>query len=145
MKEITTEILINASPEKVWSILLDFSHWKDWNPIIASAEGKAELDSQVAIIMKGKNGKSAQKYSAKITRLEAPHSFCWTAKMGPSFLFTNQKAFEFQKTNQGTRLIHREKYSGVMAILFWGKMEKFVPAMLNSMNNALKNKIDKES
>ena len=145
MKEINTEIMIDATPEKTWKVLMDFSNWKDWNPIVASAEGAVELGSNLMITMKGKDGKNIQKYSAKITRLDPPHSFSWTAKMGAGFLFTNQKVFEVLKTDKGTKLIHREIFSGLMANLFWGKMEKFVPVMLDSMNMALKNKIEKES
>ena len=35
-KEIKTEILINATPEKVWSILTSFDNYPNWNPFIKS-------------------------------------------------------------------------------------------------------------
>ena len=38
-KEIKTEILINAAPEKVWSILTNFEKYPDWNPFIKSING----------------------------------------------------------------------------------------------------------
>lgn len=30
--EIKTEIQLTSPPSKVWSALVDFDHWKDWNP-----------------------------------------------------------------------------------------------------------------
>ncbi len=37
--EIKTEILISASPEKVWAILNDFGNYPNWNPFITSLTG----------------------------------------------------------------------------------------------------------
>ena len=33
MQQIVTEIDIAASPERVWSILMDFSAYPQWNPL----------------------------------------------------------------------------------------------------------------
>jgi uncharacterized protein YndB with AHSA1/START domain len=33
MKEIHTEIEINASAEKVWRVLTDFAAYSEWNPL----------------------------------------------------------------------------------------------------------------
>ncbi|RYZ45415.1 MAG: SRPBCC domain-containing protein, partial [Chitinophagaceae bacterium] len=35
-KQIKTEIVINASKEKVWAILTNFSQYPQWNPFIVS-------------------------------------------------------------------------------------------------------------
>lgn len=39
-KEIKTEIVINASPEKIWAILKDFDKYPAWNPFIKSVREK---------------------------------------------------------------------------------------------------------
>jgi uncharacterized protein YndB with AHSA1/START domain len=41
-KEIKTEILINASPDKVWAILTDFDNYPSWNPFITSLKGEVK-------------------------------------------------------------------------------------------------------
>ena len=40
MKEIRTEIAINASAERVWTVLTDFASFPQWSPFIAAAEGE---------------------------------------------------------------------------------------------------------
>ncbi len=40
MREILTNIQIDASESKVWKILTDFPKYKDWNPFIISASGE---------------------------------------------------------------------------------------------------------
>ena len=43
MKRIETEILIEADPEKVWSILTDFENHPKWNPFIKAITGEKEI------------------------------------------------------------------------------------------------------
>ncbi|MDH5250899.1 MAG: SRPBCC domain-containing protein [Cyclobacteriaceae bacterium] len=143
MREIRTEIEIAAPLTKVWSILTDFDHWKDWNPIVNQAGGAASAGSKLNITMRGKDGKDANKYMPVITTFEKPKSFRWRAKMMAGFLFTNDKAFELEETAAGTRLIHTEAFSGMLVPLFWNKLEAGVSPMLKSMNNALKTLAEK--
>jgi hypothetical protein len=138
MREIRTEIEITAPPTKVWRILTNFENWKNWNPIINEASGIASLGSELSITMRGNNGKDGPKYKPKITIFEEPKSFRWRAKMMAEFLFTNDKVFELQETVSGTRLIHKELFSGMFVPLFWSKLNQGVPPMLKSMNDSLK-------
>lgn len=143
MREIRTEIDIAAPAAKVWSTLMDFDSWKNWNPTVSEATGAASLGSKLKVTMCGKGGKSAQSYAPTITSFEKPKLFRWRATMIAGFLFTNDKVFELQETNSGTKLIHKELFDGVLVPMFWGKFEKFVPPMLVSMNEALKKNVEK--
>lgn len=40
MKELTTTIDIEASPQTIWQILTDFSAFEQWNPFIQSISGR---------------------------------------------------------------------------------------------------------
>ena len=93
----------------------------------------------------GKGGKDGPKYAPVITIFDEPKHFEWSATMMAGFIFTNGKVLEFQKTDSGTRLVHKETFSGMMVPLMWSQMENSVPQMLNSMNEALKNLAEKKS
>ena len=54
------------------------------------------------------------------------------------WIFTNYKVLELEASGAGTRLTHKEMFKGLLAPIFCGQMEKGVPPMLNSMNQALK-------
>ena len=43
MREFRTEIEINATPDKVWDVLMDFDSYPEWNPFMQSASGKQNL------------------------------------------------------------------------------------------------------
>jgi len=146
MREIKTEIEISAPTTEVWSILTDINNWAEWSPIINQASGDASLGSTLSITMIGKEeGKDGPKYNPVITILDEPKSFRWRANMMAEFLFTNDKVFELEETSSGTRLIHKELFSGMIVPMFWSKLDKEVPSMLNSMNDALKIKAEKSS
>lgn len=143
MRTLLTEIEIDAPVEKIWDILMDFEHWKDWSPIIKAGSGNAALGSELSITMNGKDGKNGPKYAPVVTIFEAPKDFRWRAKMMAEFIFTNDKVFELEATSSGTRLIHKEEFSGLMVSLFWGKLNDGVVPMLNAMNKALKEHVEK--
>jgi len=143
MREISTEIEIAAPIADVWRILTNIDDWADWSPIINKASGNAALGSSLNITMMGKEaGKDGPAYSPTITILDAPNSFRWSTKMMGGFMMTNDKLFELEETSVGTRVVHNELFSGLMALMFWSNFEKHVPTMLDAMNEALKAKAE---
>ena len=49
MKELYTEIQINASPNTVWKILTDFDDFSRWNPFIKEISGNINVGSQIYV------------------------------------------------------------------------------------------------
>jgi len=146
MRDIRTEIEIEAPPAEVWGILKDIDSWEEWSPIINQSSGDTTLGSELTITMVGEEeGKDGPKYNPVITVLQEPRLFRWRAHMISEFLFTNDKVFELEATDSGTRLVHKELFKGMLMPLFWGKLNSHVPSMLNSMNAALKTKAEKGS
>lgn len=146
MREIETRIEIASPTSKVWSVLTDFEKWSEWNPIIKKANGVAALGSKLSITMcgrNGKDGKSGPKYEPVITEFQEPTSFSWRATMMAGFMFTNGKVFNLKDSGTGTLLIHKETFSGIIVPMMWSQMEGSVPQMLNSMNEALKKKVER--
>ena len=141
MRELQTEIEISAPISKVWSILTDFDNWKDWNPI-SQASGAASLGSKLTITMCADKGKKPMKYMPVVTSFDAPKHFRWRGKMMAGFLMTNDKEFELQEIDSGTRLIHKELFSGLLVPMFWGKLNSGVVPMLTAMNEALKKRVE---
>jgi|SRR5215471_8457558 len=45
--EIRTEIVINATPARVWDVLTDFSHYPDWNPFVLEVQGAVSQNARI--------------------------------------------------------------------------------------------------
>ena len=139
MKEIKTEIEINADPEKVWKIITNVGNWQEWSPVINKSAVSATIGSRLSITMCSKEeGKDGPSYNPVITKLEAKKYFRWRAKMLAGFLFTNDKIFELEKTDHGTKVTHTESFGGLIVKFMGDHMDKGVPPILNKMNQALK-------
>ena len=145
MKELRTEIQISAPIDKVWQVLTDFDHWKEWNPMVNQASGSALKGSKLEITMRGPDGKDAMKYQPEVIEANMPKSFRWRATMMGSIMFTNDRVFELREENGGTIFVNREEFKGLMLPMFWGKMSEFVVPMLEEMNKALKRKLEVKS
>jgi uncharacterized protein YndB with AHSA1/START domain len=56
-KEIRAEIEIDASAERVWQLLTDFSTFPDWNPFISRADGEARNGARLEVYMQPSGAK----------------------------------------------------------------------------------------
>jgi len=128
--------------DQVWLVLTDFDRWQDWNPMVNQASGNATPGSKLDITMRGPDGKDAMKYQPTILEANPPRSLRWRAMMMSGLMFTNDRVFELKEKNDGTVLVNKEEFSGLMVPLFWGKMNLFVVPMLEKMNKALKDKLE---
>lgn len=139
VQEIRTEIEISAPPSKVWSIITDIDKWQEWSPIINASQGQAVLGEELSITMVSEQvGENGPKYSPVIIDLKEHEYFHWRAHMLAGFVFTNDKIFKLEETGAGTHLVHIETFRGLIAPLMAGSVEENVPAMLDSMNAAMK-------
>jgi len=43
MRRIETRTAMNATPEEVWEVLMDFPSYPSWNPMVAGIAGEAGL------------------------------------------------------------------------------------------------------
>jgi len=68
MKELTTEIVINASAERVWQVLTKFSSYQEWKPFIVSASGKAVEGTHLTNQMK--RGDNTMTFSPKLSTIK---------------------------------------------------------------------------
>ena len=143
---ISTEIDIDAAPDKVWEVLVKVEKWQEWSPIIKKSSGKTAVGEALEITMVGKEpGEDGPTYNPEIIELDAPKAFRWRAHMMAGFIMTNDKSFELEENSSGgTKLIHKEWFSGLLAPIFCGQMEEGVPPMLNKMNGALKKLIEQK-
>ena len=92
MKEILTEIDINASASKTWEILTDFKNFPQWNPFIRQIDGTPIVGTKLKIYLHTSGGKN-RTYQPTVTKAESNHELRWYGKslyrdfsMGNAFL-----------------------------------------------------------
>ncbi len=142
MKEIKTEIEINASAEKVWQVLTDFAHFPDWNPFIRDIIGAFMEGSKLEIHISTSSGKN-RTYRPTLTKVEPNHELRWYGKGLLPGLLNGERIFTIEHLEQNhVRLIHREILSGLGTLLGGDRMVKDIRHTFEEMNKALKKKIE---
>jgi hypothetical protein len=115
MKEVETDIEIQASPELVWQILTDFTNWSEWNPFLYRAAGQVGLDEQVTIYFQGP-GKKETSMRCTIFRLEPEREWIWKGHVLAPFLFRIEHSFTIEPMEADrVRFIQRETFNGLLA------------------------------
>ncbi len=57
MKEIHTEVEINAPAERVWRMLTDFRAYPEWNPFVRRVDGEARVGARIHVDIQPSSGK----------------------------------------------------------------------------------------
>jgi hypothetical protein len=117
-KEIKTEILINATPEKVWSILINFDNYHHWNPFIKSVNGEIKVSQKIKVTIKPTNSKSMT-FKPKVLVFETNKELRWIGNFLFKGLFDGEHKFELIDNGDGTTTFKQsENFKGILLILF---------------------------
>lgn len=117
-KEIKTEIVIQATPEKIWKIFTDFENYPKWNPFITFITGEVGKGNKIVVNIKPPKG-SAMTFKPTIMTKTDNKELSWKGKLLFSGLFDGTHKFELIDNRDGTTtFIQSEKFSGIFVWLF---------------------------
>ncbi len=134
---IGTSVDIDADLKTVWQILMDFPAYPNWNPFIRSIEGEAHQGSRLSVLIQPP-GQKPMRFRPLVQATDGRTSFGWIGNLLVRGLFDGHHQFELQPHGRGTRLLHRESFSGLLVPLVWSRMESSTRAGFDAMNRALK-------
>lgn len=136
-RTLDTWIDIEASPDHIWEVLVDFPKWSIWNTFIPLVEGKLEK-GQTLKIQVCPPGLKPMTFEPKIFSLIQNKELVW----GGSFLgiiYRGEHLFLLEPLREKlTRFRQIERFNGPMVLLM-GSMIKQTEKGYHLMNNALKN------
>jgi len=143
MKNIRTEILINADITKVWDVLMDFNSYPKWNPFITSISGAPKLGNRLTVSINPPGGKGMT-FKPNILTLEANKEFRWKGKLGINGIFDGEHYFILESVDKDiTKFIHGEKFSGLLVPLVCKMLDKTQKGF-QLMNESIKKECEKE-
>jgi hypothetical protein len=143
MKEIRTEIEIDAPVKVVWTILTDFARHAQWNPFIREISGELRKGAQLQVNL-GAPGKRAMRFKPIVQRVEPQKTFRWLGHLFFSGLFDGEHIFELESIGENaTRFIQREKFNGILVGIFSNNLDTDIKNGFMAMNEALKREAEK--
>jgi hypothetical protein len=135
-----TTLPIAATAETVWTILIDFERWQEWNPSVPSITGEARLGSTVKLTL-AMPGRPSAKVRAGLTELVPDRRLCWHGNVGGDWLFAGTREFHMDPEPDGTVLFtHVEDVAGLLFPVFRAVMGPAIHK--HHLNEALKRRAE---
>ena len=80
MREIRTEIEVDAPVERVWRVLTDFQDFGEWNPFIVRAEGEPRRGERLAVTIRPP-GRKATTFRPTVVAHEPNRELRWLGRV----------------------------------------------------------------
>ncbi len=137
MKELHTEIEIDAEPAAVWAVLTDTDRYGDWNPFVPELRGELAVGGRLHVRLKPPNSRGAT-LRPTVTALAPCETLEWLGTLGVRGIFDGRHRFELHRTPTGTRFVQREQFTGILVPLLGRWLDGGTRAGFVAMNEALK-------
>lgn len=138
---VSTTIDVEATPQAVWDVLVDFPAYPEWNPFMDSIEGTAEVGRRLTVHLAGRGGRGTT-FRPTVLVATPGKELRWIGKLGPGGLFDGVHSFVLTANHDGTtRLVHIERFTGILVALFKGATAKS-HAGFEAFNEALKSRVE---
>lgn len=142
-KAITTEILILATPEKVWSVLTEFDQYPQWNPFIKSITGNVAFGNTIKARIEPP-GASGMTFKPTVLVYTEAKEFRWVGHLFIKGLFDGEHCFRLIDNKDGTTtFVQSEKFEGILVRLFSKMLDTNTIEGFRQMNEALKKEVEK--
>lgn len=144
-KEIKTEILINATPEKVWSVLTNFDNYPNWNPFLKSIKGEVKVGNKITARMEPPETKGMT-FNPRILTFETNKELSWIGHLLFAGLFDGKHKFELIDNGNGTTTFRQsEKFKGILVPLLKTQLDNNTKKGFEEMNKKLKELVEKNT
>ena len=140
MKELRTEIDIDAPAETVWASLTDFAAFPSWNPFIRRIEGAPEVGSRLEVVL-GASGTKAMTFRPTVKKVERNRELRWLGRVGIAGLFDGEHIFEISPNGPGrVHFVQRERFRGLFVPFLAKSLDRDARRGFEEMNRALRDR-----
>ncbi len=145
MKELRSEIKINASATRVWDALTDLDSFHEWNPFVRRAVGEVKEGEKLNVYLKAPGG-MGMSFKPRVIKVEPNREFRWLGHFLMPGIFDGEHIFEIEPDGDAScRLVQREEFRGVLTTLMLLMVRKATERGFNEMNQALKTRVEAQN
>ncbi|SFD85614.1 SRPBCC domain-containing protein [Thermophagus xiamenensis] len=142
-KEIKTEILINATPEKIWGILTSFGEYPWWNPFITLIQGTVEVGNKITVRIEPPESK-AMIFKPRVLTYIPNKKLQWLGHLLIAGIFDGEHTFELDDQGNGSTIFkHSEIFKGILVPLLKNQLDNNTRRGFEEMNKKLKELAEK--
>ena len=144
VKEIRTEIEIEAPPHVVWDVLTDFSAYPAWNPCLVEVRAHPRPGSRVDMVFR--SSRRQFRLDATVLRADSCRELRWRGPVSSALgmLFRGEHYWTIRELRGGswTHLVHGEQFGGLLIPLMSRWLDQEVDGAYHELNRALKARVE---
>jgi len=143
MYSLETQIEVDASPTRVWQLLVDFPAHAGWNPFIRAIEGDLQVGKFLDVQLQPQGGR-AMRFRPEVLVVTPGRELRWKGKLFVRGLFDGEHYFMIEDRPRGGSVFRQgELFSGLLLPLFRRSLDGPVRASFAAMNEALRREAEK--
>jgi hypothetical protein len=138
MKELHSEIEIQASAERVWLVLTDFASFPQWNPFMRRASGDVKVGARLEVHLQP-SGASGMTFKPTVLKAEPNQELRWLGHLIVPGLFDGEHILTIEPLDANrVRFAQREIFTGLLVPLLARGLDTNTRRGFEEMNRALK-------
>ncbi len=114
-REIRTEVGIDAPPSAVWEVLAALDTWSEWNPVFAGVKlaGPLREGTRGRLMLDLPAPVGRRSLGVRLVTVRPQQELAWVG--GVRGVMKGRHGFRLEATASGTRVVHFEVFSGLLA------------------------------
>lgn len=142
-KLIYAEILIKATPEKVWKEFTSFESFPSWNPLFKSLKGIPMVGKKIETILQLPGNKPMTMKPKVLVYDSLQHHLRWCGSLIMPYIFDGEHVFILKDNKDGTTtFIQFERFRGILVPLMKKMLDNNTKEGFIQMNQALKERCE---
>jgi hypothetical protein len=138
MKELRSDIEVNASAERVWRILTDFASFPQWNPFMRRASGEIKKGAKLEVNLQPTGARSIT-FRPTVLNVEVNRELSWLGRLWIPRLFDGEHILAIEPLGDNrVRFVQREIFRGLFVPFLSRSLDKDTRRGFDEMNKALK-------
>ena len=143
--ELTSYVDIDATPERVWQVLMDLPAYPEWNPFITSAEGEFVEGERVTVSVPPASAFIQSRLRPTVVEVVPCRRLrLWSRidRLGIPGLFDVEHTMTITEQDDGARFWVQDRFGGLLAPVLIRSLNRHRLAAFNAVTAALKNRVE---
>jgi hypothetical protein len=141
-RQFRAEVEVEASPERVWEVLTDFTAYRQWNPFIVEGAGQAVPGGRLELRMRLPDRRPTT-FRPQVLEAAPARRLRWLGRLLVPGLFDGEHSFTLEPAGPGrVRVVQQEEFRGLAARPIMAMIGKPTLAGFQQMNQALKARVE---
>lgn len=138
---VTTQIAIDAPPERVWSAFTDFESYPQWSRFVKSISGDLVTGGRLTVRL-GPSDSNGLTFKPRITEYREGTVLEWLGHLVVPGIFDGRHRFELSRTSDGNTLLTQGETFGGITIPFVTSSLAGMARSFDAFNESLKARVE---